>query len=111
MEVINSALAETVLSSIQKVLGVQLSGLNSARDHWSGRLDRSPEDRFSSMDFRSGRLDCNPSGRSGRTDHRSKRPGRSPHARLDQLDQRGHGIVNSKLSSQGGLIKETSLDF
>ena len=51
LEVINSAITEKVLPSIQNVLEVQESGLNSARDHWSGRLDRSTEDHFSRMDL------------------------------------------------------------
>ena len=86
VEVINSALAEKVLPSIQNVLGAQESELHSARDHRSGRLDRSPEDHLSSKDLRSGRLDCNPSGHSGRTDHRSKRQNIGPVGNFGQKE-------------------------
>ena len=95
LEVINSAIAEKVLPSIQKVLGVQVSGLNSARDYWYGTLDRSPEDRLSSMDLRSGRLECSLSGRSGRTDHRSKRPNCGPVGNFGQKDHQSRGLDRS----------------
>ena len=60
LDVINSAIAEKGHSSIQNVLGVQKSGLNTTRDHQSSRLDRSPEDHSSHLDHRSGGLDEGP---------------------------------------------------
>ena len=72
LEVINSAIAEKGLSSIQNELGVQKSGLNTTRDHQSSRLDRSPEDHSSHMDRRSGGLDEGPRDHSGQVDHRSR---------------------------------------
>ena len=56
LEVINSAITETVLPSIQNVLGVQNSESNAITDPQSGRLNRSPEDQFGHMDHQSQRL-------------------------------------------------------
>ena len=53
LNVINSAIAEKVLPSIQNVLGVQNPGSDAIRDPQSGRLDSSPEDHFSRMGHRS----------------------------------------------------------
>ena len=53
LEVINWAIAEKVLPSIQNALGVQNVGLNANGDHLSGGLNRSPEDHYSHMDHRS----------------------------------------------------------
>ena len=86
LEVINCAIAEKALSSIQSVLGAQESELHSARDHRSSRLDRSPKDHLSCKDRRSGRLDCNPSGHSGRKDHMSKKQNRGPVANFGQKE-------------------------
>ena len=69
LEVINSAIAETVLPSIQNVLGVQNTGSNTTRDHQSGRPDRSPEDHFSHMDHRCRTLDKGHGDHSDNTDH------------------------------------------
>ena len=49
-EVINTAIAEKVLSSIQNVLGVQRPVLYSKMDHRSGGTDRNPGDHFSRQD-------------------------------------------------------------
>ena len=92
LEVINSAIAEEVLPSIQNVLGGKESGLNSARDHLSGRIDCSPEDHFGILDPRSGRLDCNPSGHSGRAVHRTKRPDSGPVGSFGQKDHLSRGL-------------------
>ena len=54
--VINSAITEKVLPSIQNVLGVQNSESDASRDTQSGRLNRSPEDHFGHMDHQSQRL-------------------------------------------------------
>ena len=71
LEVINSAVAENVLPSIQNVLRIQESGLYTRRDHQSGRLDRSPEDSSSHVDHRSRVLDERPRHCFNHMDHRS----------------------------------------
>ena len=53
LEVINSAITEKVLPSIQNVLGVQNSETNANRDQQSGRLNRSAEDHFSHVEHQS----------------------------------------------------------
>ena len=55
-EVINSAISEKVLPSIQNVLGVQNSESDAIRDTQSGRLNRIPEDHFGHRDHQSQRL-------------------------------------------------------
>ena len=62
-KVINSAIAEKALPSIQNVLGVQNLGSDTIRDPQSGRLNRSPEDYFSHMNHQSSGLN------EGLTDH------------------------------------------
>ena len=84
LEVVNSAIAERVLPSIQNVLEVQKLGLNTMRDHRSGRLDRSSEDHFTQMDYRSRRL--------------GKSPG-------DHFSRQDRCKSNSKFSTHGGLIR------
>ena len=56
LEVVNSAITEKVLLSIQNVLGVQNSESDAIRDPQSCRLNRSPEDHFGHMDHQSQRL-------------------------------------------------------
>ena len=56
LEVVNSAITEKVLPSIQNVLGVQNSESDAIRDPQSCRLNRSPEDHFDHMDHQSQRL-------------------------------------------------------
>ena len=73
LKVINTAIAEKVLHSIQKVLGVENLGLNANRDHQYGGLDRSPDDHFGHMDHRSRRLNKGQRNYSGNTIHWSKR--------------------------------------
>ena len=53
LQVINSAIAEKVLPSIENVLGEQNLGSDAIKDPQSGRLDRSPEDHFSHTDHQS----------------------------------------------------------
>ena len=85
-DVINSAIAEKVLPSIQNLLGVQRSGSNSMRDHKSGRINRSPGVHFSNMDRQSGRLDNSPGGRFSQMGNRSKGLVKSPGEHFSQLD-------------------------
>ena len=54
LEVINSAITEKVLPSIQNVVGIQKSGIKLMRNHRSGRVDRNPGDCFSNVDRRLG---------------------------------------------------------
>ena len=73
LEVINSAITEKVLPSIQNVLGVHNPESDTIRDSQSGRLNRSPEDRFGHMDLQSQRLNVGLRERSKSVDHWSNR--------------------------------------
>ena len=53
LEVINSAISEKVLPSIQNVLGVQNSESDAIRDPQFGRLNRSTENHFGHMNHQS----------------------------------------------------------
>ena len=99
-----------MLPSIQNVLGVHKSGLNSMRDRKSGRLDRSTGDHFSNMDRQSGRLDKSFGDHCSQLDHRSRRLDKSPGERFSQLDQQDRCKLNSKFSIHGGLNSEISVD-
>ena len=73
LEVINSEITEKVLPSIQNVVGVQNPESDAIRDSQSGRLNRSPEDRFGHMDHQSQRLNVGLRERSDSVDHWSNR--------------------------------------
>ena len=110
LEVIDSAIAETVLPSFQNVVEIQKSGLNSMRDHRSSRLDRSPADRFSNVDRRSGRLDTSRGGHFNQMDHRPRRLDKSHCECFSQLDQQDCSKLNSKFNSHTDLNREISVD-
>ena len=111
LEVINSAMAETALLSIQNVLGVQKWGLNTMRDHQSGRLDRSPEDHSSDTDHRSAGLKESPRGHSDRMDHRSRGLDEDPKDYSGQMDHLS-GRQNENLGGQFSQVdhRSTGLD-
>ena len=73
LEVINSAITEKVLPSIQIVLGGKNSGSDAIRDPQSGRLNRSPEDHFGNVDHQSQRLNVGLRERSDSVDQWSNR--------------------------------------
>ena len=73
LEVINSAITEKVLPSIQNILGVQNPESDAIRDSQSGRLNKSPEDRFGHMDRQSQRLNVGLRECSNSVDHWSNR--------------------------------------
>ena len=87
LEVINSAITEKVLPSIQNVLGVQNPESDAIRDSQSGRLNRSPEDRFGHMDRQSQRLNEGLRERSNSVDHWSNRLNKG---RRDQSSHMSH---------------------
>ena len=88
LEVINSAVAEKVLLSIQNVLGVQNPGSDAVRDLQSGRLDRSPEDHFSHMDHQSQGLNEGLRDHSNNVDYSFK--GLNSNGRRDQSGHTTH---------------------
>ena len=87
LEVINPAIAEKVLPSIQNVLGVANSVLNATRGHQSGRLDRIPEDNLGHMDHRTRGLDKGHRDHSSIADHWSKGLNKGPR---DHSSHMGH---------------------
>ena len=87
LEGINSAITEKVLPSIQNVLGVQNPESDAIRDSQSGRLNRSPEDRFGHMDRQSQRLNVGLRERSNSVDHWSNRLNKG---RRDQSSHMSH---------------------
>ena len=88
LEVINSAITEKVLPSIQNVLGVQNPESDAIRDSQSCRLNRSPEDRSGHMDHQSQRLNVGLRERSNSVDHWSN--GLNNKGRRDQSCHTSH---------------------
>ena len=79
-------------------------------DQRAGRQDGNHVDQISQVDHRYKKLDKSPRSHLDQTEHRFTRLDRIPRVRLGQLDQQGHGKLNSKFSSQGGLTSEISID-
>ena len=88
LEVINSAISEKVLPSIQNVLGIQNSESDAIRDTQSGRLNRSPEDHFGHRDHQYQRLNGGLREHSNSVVHWSN--GLNNKGRRDQSCHRSH---------------------
>ena len=128
LEVINSPIAEKVLPAFKHVLGVQKMGLNTTRDHQSGRPNRSledyssqmdhmsgglvevPRDHFSHVDYRSRRLVEGPRDHSVQMDHRSGRRDGNQGGSFGQQDKQDRSKLISEFTSHEGLNREISMD-
>ena len=79
-------------------------------DHRSGRQDENQGEPFGQVGDRSMRLDKSSKNYLGISAHRSTRLDNGPRECFGLEDQHDYTKLNSKLSSQGGLNRENSLD-